>query len=151
MSYVFLTAFSMRTGWVPVSIVTAYGLGCRGSIPDRGRGFLLYPLRPDRLWGPPSLLYRGSPQGGKCGRGLLLNTHPLLVPWVRKERDYTSSPPVRPNWRVTGNLYIYLFFFFMRGPVAWSAIPHQSWFYNCNNITVHFLTSLITQFFSFVH
>jgi hypothetical protein len=29
-----------------VSIVTGYGLGDRGSIPDRGGGFLLYSLRP---------------------------------------------------------------------------------------------------------
>jgi hypothetical protein len=42
-----------------VSTVSDYGLDGRGSIPDRGRGFFLYPLRPDRLWGPPSLLYRG--------------------------------------------------------------------------------------------
>jgi hypothetical protein len=50
-----------------VSIVTGYGLDGQGSIPDRGRGFFLYPLRPDRLWGPPSLLYNGYrglfPQG----------------------------------------------------------------------------------------
>jgi hypothetical protein len=34
-----------------------------GSIPDRSKVFLLYPLRPDRLWGPLRLLsngYRGS-------------------------------------------------------------------------------------------
>jgi hypothetical protein len=40
------------------------------------------------------------------GRGLLLTTHPLLVPWVKKERGYTSSPPMRQNWRVTGILYL---------------------------------------------
>jgi hypothetical protein len=42
-----------------VSIVTGYRLGERGSMPDRIRGFFLYRLRPDRLWGPPSLLYIG--------------------------------------------------------------------------------------------
>jgi hypothetical protein len=50
-----------------VSIVSDYGLDDRGSIPDRARGFPLQTLRPDRLWGPPSLLsngYRGSfPRG----------------------------------------------------------------------------------------
>jgi hypothetical protein len=29
------------------------------SIPGRGKGFFLYPLCPERLWGPPSLLYNG--------------------------------------------------------------------------------------------
>jgi hypothetical protein len=33
--------------------------GDRGSIPGGGKGFFLYPLCPDRLWGPPSLLYNG--------------------------------------------------------------------------------------------
>jgi hypothetical protein len=41
--------------------------GDRGSIPGRGKGFFLYPLCSDRLWGLPSLLsneYRGSfPRG----------------------------------------------------------------------------------------
>jgi hypothetical protein len=47
--------------------VSDYWLADRGSIPDRARGFFLQPLRPDRLWSPPSLLsngYRGSfPRG----------------------------------------------------------------------------------------
>jgi hypothetical protein len=42
-----------------VSIVSDYGLDDRGSIPDRGSGFFLKPLHPDRLLGPPSLLYNG--------------------------------------------------------------------------------------------
>jgi hypothetical protein len=29
-----------------------YGLDDRGSIPDRGKGFFSWCLRPDRLWGP---------------------------------------------------------------------------------------------------
>jgi hypothetical protein len=44
---------------------------------------------------------------GKCGRGVLLT---LLVPWVRKERGYTSSPPLRQKWHVTGDLYLLLFY-----------------------------------------
>jgi hypothetical protein len=32
-----------------VGTVSDYGLDDRGSIPDRGRGFFFYPLRPDRL------------------------------------------------------------------------------------------------------
>jgi hypothetical protein len=42
-----------------VSIVSECGLDDQGSIPDRGRGFFLQPLPPDRLWGPPNLLYNG--------------------------------------------------------------------------------------------
>jgi len=41
-----------------------------------------------RPWGPPILLqnwYRVFP-GVKCGRGVLLTTHPLLVPWSWKSR-----------------------------------------------------------------
>jgi hypothetical protein len=41
------------------SIVSDCGLDDRGSMSGRGKGFFLYPLRPDRLWGPPSLLYNG--------------------------------------------------------------------------------------------
>jgi hypothetical protein len=66
------------------SIVSDYGLDDRGLIPGRGKGFFLYPLCPDRLWGPPSLLYNGyrgvlSP-GVKRGWGVTLTTHPHLVP-----------------------------------------------------------------------
>jgi hypothetical protein len=64
-----------------VSIVSAYGLpGDRGSIPGRRKGFFLQPLCPDRLWGPPSLVYngyRGRFPGGKARPG----------------RDADHSPP----------------------------------------------------------
>jgi hypothetical protein len=62
------------------SIVSDYGLDDRGSIPDRGRGFFFLPLRPDRLWAPPSLLSsgnRGPFPGGKARPG----------------RDVDHSPP----------------------------------------------------------
>jgi hypothetical protein len=41
------------------STVSDYRLYDRGLIPDRGRGFLFWPMRPDRLWGSPSLLSNG--------------------------------------------------------------------------------------------
>jgi len=36
----------------------------------------------------------GSFLGVKCGRGVTLNTHPLLVPLVMKEYSYISTPPM---------------------------------------------------------
>jgi hypothetical protein len=57
------------------SIVSDYGLDDRAievRSPAEAKGFFLYPLCPDRLWGPPSLLYngyRGSYPGGKIAAG----------------------------------------------------------------------------------
>jgi hypothetical protein len=43
-----------------VGIATGlYGLEDRGSIPGRGKRFFSSPQRPDRLWGPSSLLSNG--------------------------------------------------------------------------------------------
>jgi hypothetical protein len=38
----------------------------------------------------------GSFPGGKRGQGVMLTTHPLLVPRLRKSRCYTSSHPNAP-------------------------------------------------------
>jgi hypothetical protein len=81
-----------------VSTVPAYGLDDRGLIPDRGRGrgFFLQWLRPDRLWGPPSLLYngyRGSFPRGKALPRRDADHSPHLVPRLRMSRSYTSSHP----------------------------------------------------------
>jgi hypothetical protein len=45
--------------------------------------------------------------GVKRGRGVMLTTHPHLVPrsWMR--RSYTSSPPLRLHGCVVGLLYLY--------------------------------------------
>jgi hypothetical protein len=42
-----------------VGIVTGYGLDGLGSIPGRGKIFFSSPQDPDRIWGPPSLLFIG--------------------------------------------------------------------------------------------
>jgi hypothetical protein len=52
-------------------------LDVRGSIPSSVKKFFLTPHRPDRLWGPPSLLYNGT--GGCFLRGLKLTSHIYLV------------------------------------------------------------------------
>jgi hypothetical protein len=66
-----------------VGIATRYGL--EGTA-IKSRWGEIFRTCPDRPWGPPSLLYngyRGFP-GGKNGRGVMLTTHPLLVPRLRK-------------------------------------------------------------------
>jgi hypothetical protein len=47
-----------------VIIVSDYKLDVWGLIPDRGRGFFFWPLRPARLGGPPRLLSKGYRGGG---------------------------------------------------------------------------------------
>jgi hypothetical protein len=44
-----------------VSIVTIYELDGHSSIPGRGKRLFSTPQRPDRFWGPPSLLSNGYP------------------------------------------------------------------------------------------
>jgi hypothetical protein len=66
-----------------VGITTRYGLEGPGIESRTGEIFRTYP---DRLRGPPSLLYnryRVFP-GGKGGRGVMLTTQPILVPRLRK-------------------------------------------------------------------
>jgi hypothetical protein len=62
------------------SVVSDYGLDDRESNPDWVKGFFLYPLCPDRLWGPPSLLYNGY-------RGSFPRSKSRL------KRDADHSPP----------------------------------------------------------
>jgi hypothetical protein len=38
----------------------AYGMDGWSSILDRGKRFMSSPKRPDRLWGPPSVLHNGT-------------------------------------------------------------------------------------------
>jgi hypothetical protein len=58
------------------------------------------PIQPPVQWVPGVL----SP-GIKRGWGVMLTTHPHLVPRLRISRSYTSSPPQAPPWRVAGSLY----------------------------------------------
>ena len=52
----------------------------------------------------------GSFPGVKCGWGVLLITHPLLVPWSWKSRatTYTSTHPLGHTGPVMGTLYQYI-------------------------------------------
>jgi hypothetical protein len=66
-------------------------------------GPALGPTQPPVQWVPGAL----SP-GVKGGRGVMLTTHPLLVPRLRNSRSYTSCHPDAPLWSVTGPLYPFL-------------------------------------------
>jgi hypothetical protein len=63
------------------------------SSPGRGWEFFYSPPRPDRLWGPLSLLfsgYQGSLPGGKPA----VASHLHLVPRSKNEWSYTFIPPI---------------------------------------------------------
>jgi hypothetical protein len=66
-----------------VGTATRYGLEGPRIESRWGEIFRTYP---DRLRGPPSLLYNGYRvfPGGKDGRGVMMTTHSLLVPRLRK-------------------------------------------------------------------
>jgi hypothetical protein len=44
----------------------------------------------------------------KCGQGMVLTTHPILVLRLRKCASYTSFPPKCHPWHVVGPLYTYI-------------------------------------------
>jgi hypothetical protein len=82
-----------------VSIVSDYGLddwAIEVRYPAEEKGFFLYPLCPEKLWGPPSLLsnrHRGPFPGVKRGRDMTLTTRSHLVQRSGMSRSLTSSPP----------------------------------------------------------
>jgi len=75
-------------------IATCYGLEVRRSNPG---GVEIFRTRPDRPWGPPSLLYNGYLvwviPGGKAA-GAWSWTPPHLAQMLKKEYSYTSIPPM---------------------------------------------------------
>ena len=87
-----------------VGIATCYGLERPGIESRWGEIFRTYP---DRLRGPPSLLYNGYRvfPGCKGGRGVMLPTHPLLVPRLRK----SGAIPPLTIWFLLGLLRGYLY------------------------------------------
>jgi hypothetical protein len=63
----------------------------------------LGPTQPPTQWVTGAL----SP-GVNCGQGVILTTHTLLVPRLRKSGSYTSSHPNAPLWSITGPPLPYL-------------------------------------------
>jgi hypothetical protein len=84
-----------RSGFYPRQIQRIFSL-TSASRPALG------PTQPPVQWVPGAL----SP-GVKRGQGVMLTTHALLVPRLRKSRSYTSCHPNAPLWSVTGPLLSY--------------------------------------------
>jgi hypothetical protein len=77
-------------------------------------GGKIFCSHPDQPWGPPSLLcngYRVSfPRVKQPGRGVdHPPTHPHLVPGLKKEYSYTSTPPLGLRGLFKGELYTFLY------------------------------------------
>jgi hypothetical protein len=83
-----------------VGIATRYGLEGPGIESRWGEIFRTYP---DRLRGPPSLLYNGHRAfpGGKGSRSVMLTTPPSSTE-VKKELSHTSNHPMGLPGPVTG-------------------------------------------------
>jgi hypothetical protein len=67
----------------------------------------LYPLCPDRLWGPPSLMsngYRGSFPQGKVGPLRDADHWPLSSTEVKNQYGLYLLSPLSPAWRVVGEI-----------------------------------------------
>jgi hypothetical protein len=74
-----------------VGTATGYGPDDRGVGVRVPVGPRISPNRPDRLWGPPSLLAYGKP-GLFSGRGVKLTTHLEPVPRSRKRGSIHPLP-----------------------------------------------------------
>jgi hypothetical protein len=89
---------NMKSQDSAVGIVTGYGLDDQGvgvRVPVGAR-FFTSPCRPDRLWGPPSLLSNGEPGALSPGVKRLrceADHSPPDCALVKKMRIYTSTPP----------------------------------------------------------
>ena len=96
-SLIYKRQFSRYSDW-------ATGWMVRGSNPGGDEIF-----RPSRSAHPAYCkMGTGSFPGVKCGRGVLLTTHPLLVPRSWKSRAI-PLPTLGHTGPVTGSLYLYLF------------------------------------------
>ena len=100
--------YTIKVGRVAQSVQRlTTGQTVRGSNPGRDEIF----RRPDWPWGPPSPLYNGYRlfSGVKYGRGVLLTTHPLLLPQTWKSRAIPLPTLWATTGPVTGTLYLFLY------------------------------------------
>jgi hypothetical protein len=76
-----------------------------------GEGEIFY-IRPDRPWGPPSLLYNGYrvlPGVKRLRRGI--DHPPHLAPRLKKEDSFTYTSPLGLRGLFYGELYLYFTLF----------------------------------------
>jgi hypothetical protein len=92
----------------PVGIATGYGLDGPG-IEKNPRGGEIFRTRPDRPWGPPSLLYNGYRvfPGGKAVGAWCWPPTPSST-GIKKGYSYTSIHPLGLFGPVTGLLYFFI-------------------------------------------
>jgi hypothetical protein len=92
-----------------VGIATHYGMDGPGLNPGMGKIFY---TRPDRSWGPPSLLYnwyRSFPGGNRPGRG---DDYPPTSSAEFKERvELYLYTPYGPSWPVLWRTLTFIFTF----------------------------------------
>ena len=71
-----------------------------------------FSARPDRPWGPPSLLYNGYQifPAGKLRPGRAADHSPPSSAAVMEQYSYTSTHPLGHTGPVTGSVYLYLFY-----------------------------------------
>jgi hypothetical protein len=89
-----------------VGVETRYVWTVRGSNPGGGE---IFRTRVDRPWGLPRLLYNGYrvsfPGLKRPGRGVDHPSH--LVPRLKKEQSYTSTPPLGLHGLFLVELYLF--------------------------------------------
>jgi len=68
-----------------------------------------FSARPDRPWGPPSLLYNGYRvfPGGKVRLGRAAGHSPPSSAAVMEKQSYTSTHPLGHTGPVIGTLYLF--------------------------------------------
>ena len=70
----------------------------------------IFRTRPDRPWGPTSLLYNGYwafPGVKRPGREV--DNPPYLAPMLKKEKSYTNNPPLGPHGLFKGEISLKLY------------------------------------------
>jgi hypothetical protein len=90
-----------------------------GSNPDRGKNFISFPNRPDRLWDSLTFLFSGN-EGSFLGvelPGNDFNHSPRTSTEVKNEWSCTPSPPIR-LYDMFREIFIFYFLKFNSGLIV---------------------------------